>query len=382
MSALFPKDVKVQFEQRWAGHVTRSISSATVEPPTLDDMLNNSSVEHRAAWQRVSLGYTSDQGDITLREHIAADYPGLGPEHILTFCGAQEALFCACHSLLRAGDKVLCIEPGFGPLRLVPQSLGCDVVGQALDIVADRWRLDVDALCQRLAVGQFRMLCLNFPHNPTGAHLSESELRQILVAAEAAGTWVLSDEVFRGLEFGELETLPTAAGLSTRALSIGAMGKALGLGGVRIGWLACADQALVRELMAIKSYLSFCNSSLDEAFALLAWPQVDDLLAVHRQQLRQNLAFIESLLSEASLPWRWLTPQAGCTAFPLWTGPQNAAALAEYLAKDARLMLLSGCCFAPEGFLNHVRIGFGRATFADSWRYFAQQARAFLALGG
>ena len=55
---------------------------------------------------------------------------------------------------------------------------------------------------------------INFPHNPTGAHIGAAVQRRLVEIAESAGAILFSDEVYRGLESRPEQMLPCAASLS------------------------------------------------------------------------------------------------------------------------------------------------------------------------
>jgi aspartate/methionine/tyrosine aminotransferase len=77
--------------------------------------------------------------------------------------------------------------------------------------------------------------------NPTGALIGESDLRRLVELCDERGIHLFSDEVYRGIERDPDRTLPQAADLSERALSLNVVSKALGLPGLRVGWIACRD---------------------------------------------------------------------------------------------------------------------------------------------
>ena len=80
----------------------------------------------------------------------------------------------------------------------------------------------------------------------------------------------MSDEVYRGIETDTAKTLPHAADLSAMALSLNVLSKAYGLPGLRIGWIASRDRALLTRFERAKHYTSICNSAPSEALAVVA----------------------------------------------------------------------------------------------------------------
>src|SRR5690606_17249626 len=108
------------------------------------------------------------------------------------------------------------------------------------------WSLDLDEV--RAAIRPTtKLIAVNFPNNPTGRVVSEADFRALLALADERGIYLFSDEVYRGLERNPTATLPQAAESSARALSLGVMSKAYGLAGLRVGWIACRDRALLQR---------------------------------------------------------------------------------------------------------------------------------------
>src|SRR6185503_19032993 len=108
---------------------------------------------------------------------------------------------------------------------------------------------------------------INFPHNPTGALLPESDLRRLAAATAERGVTLLSDEVYRFLEL-ESSPLPAAATLGEHAISLGVLSKAYGLAGLRIGWIATRDRGVRSRVVQLRDYTTICNAATSEVLAL------------------------------------------------------------------------------------------------------------------
>ncbi len=68
--------------------------------------------ETRALWDGLELGYTESTGHPLLRREIAALYETIEPDEVLTFAGAEEAIFCLANVLLGPGDHAIVTWPG------------------------------------------------------------------------------------------------------------------------------------------------------------------------------------------------------------------------------------------------------------------------------
>lgn len=75
---------------------------------------------------------------------------------------------------------------------------------------------------------------------------------------------VFSDEMYRHLEHEPGLTLPSAADMAPDAVILGGMSKSMALPGIRIGWLATRDKALMHEVRGMKDFTTICASAPSE----------------------------------------------------------------------------------------------------------------------
>jgi aspartate/methionine/tyrosine aminotransferase len=138
----------------------------------------------------------------------------------MTFTGAEEAVFLTMHSLLSAGYHAVVVWPAYQSLHEVARSIGAHVTLVPLD--PRDWSLDVDAVAAAMRPNT-RVVVINFPHNPTGAHLPPADFARLIdIAEDLHGAHLFSDEVYRFLEYSS-ERLPTTAERSSSAVSLGVM---------------------------------------------------------------------------------------------------------------------------------------------------------------
>jgi aspartate/methionine/tyrosine aminotransferase len=314
----------------------------------------------RGELDRLWLGYTESAGAPFLREAIGAAYRG-GPG-VLVCSGAEEAIFAYAHALLGPGDRVVAVEPCYQSLAELPRALGCELVPWPLRAEGGAWRLDPDDLAALVAPGA-ALVVVNSPHNPTGFHFERGAFERVVEIARRAGARLLSDEVYRGLEYAPEGELRPACELYERATSVGVMSKAYGLAGLRIGWLATHDRAALEGAAAFKDYTTICNSAPSELFAALALRHGDALLRRNRALVAANLALVRAAFGREGSPFRWLEPQAGPVAFPALREGLDDAAHCARLAERHGVLLAPGSLFGRPG---HVRVGFGRANASEA----------------
>lgn len=84
---------------------------------------------------------------------------------------------------------------------------------------------DLAAICD----ASTKLIIINFPHNPTGQMISESELREVASIAKSVDATLFGDEVFRLLELPPHPTLPAVCDLYDKGISVAGMSKPYGL---------------------------------------------------------------------------------------------------------------------------------------------------------
>jgi aspartate/methionine/tyrosine aminotransferase len=357
----FPEYKLVKFQAENARRGKYFMGASGPEAISLQELLSMASDEDRQRWQGFSLGFAPSLGDEQLRELIAADYPGLAADNIITFAGAQEAIYATYHALLNAGDRVQVITPVFEPLSIVAEFIGARVNRVQMKSTDACWQLDMDRWFDAQHPDT-RLSVINFPHNPTGAMISKLQLQMIVDQCRDFDGWLFSDEVFRGLEYRDADRLPPAASVYEKAISLGVMSKAYGLGGVRIGWIACQDKQLIQRLHEIKQYLSICNSRADEVLASIALKNRQKLLSQNRDIILNNLGIIEAAAGQFSSRIEWYRPMAGCVAFPRVKNTSSSNDFVEEVLDKTGVLLVPGECFQQGS--GHVRLGFGGSGFA------------------
>ncbi|WP_163996138.1 aminotransferase class I/II-fold pyridoxal phosphate-dependent enzyme [Pyxidicoccus caerfyrddinensis] len=338
------------------------LCSSDIEGWRLKDLLALADPDALARWEGLTLGYTESTGLPALRQELAALYPGLAPEDVLTFAGAQEAVFVLMNVLLGPGTHAVVTWPGYQSLYEVARATGAEVTLLPLR-EEDGWALDLDAL-RRALRPDTRLLVVNFPHNPTGALPDRATFDALCALADERGIHLLSDEVYRLLEYDARDTLPSAAERTPRGISLGVMSKAMGLAGLRVGWLACRDADLLRRCMAFKDYTTICNSAPSEVLALIALRAKEQVLARSRNILAANLALLDAFFARHADTFRWVRPRAGSVAFPRLLRDTPVARFTEEFVEREGVLLLPGDVYDFPG--NHFRLGLGRMNLPDA----------------
>jgi aspartate/methionine/tyrosine aminotransferase len=176
---------------------------------------------------------------------------------------------------------------------------------------------------------------------------------------------LFSDEVYRGLEHDLARRLPPACDLYERAISLGAVSKAHGLPGLRIGWLACRSPELRARITGLKLYTTICSSAPSELLVALALRHASSIVERNRLLVLGNLPLVDAFVERRDDLFSWVRPSAGPIGFPRVTLPDgvDVNAFCEQIATDAGVLLLPGSVYdVPD----HVRFGFGRANLGEA----------------
>jgi aspartate/methionine/tyrosine aminotransferase len=196
MRALRPFALEVFFS-KWEFTARHHLCASDMQSMKLSELLAMADADDRASWDALYLGYTETWGSPDLRETIAATYERMAGSEILTFVGAEEGIFAAMHALLGPEDHAITIIPNYQSVESVPLSI-CDTTGIALDAERE-WDLDLQQLRDAIRPNT-RVICINFPHNPTGKVISRAALDEIVSLCRARGIYLFSDEVYRLIE--------------------------------------------------------------------------------------------------------------------------------------------------------------------------------------
>ncbi len=360
-----------RFFARYEFEVAVNLCASDAQTIKMRELIDGASGPLRAQWEALELGYSESLGHKQLRARIAALYD-VDARDTLVFSGAQEAIYAWARATLHAGDHVVCVWPAYQSLYEVARAQGCDVTLVKLSC-DNGWRYDVEAIA-RAVTPRTKAVVINTPHNPTGCQLSRAQLDDIVTIARRHDAVLVCDEVYRYLEHDARDTLPGAATLYERAISIGVLSKAFGLAGLRIGWVATRDARLLSAMAAYKDYTTICASAPCELLACMALEQRDRIVGATRAIVLDNLNHARAFFAAHRAQLAFVPPMAGCVAVAelcrdsRTTGSAldtslDAVAFADHAAAHHGVLVLPGSVFGLAR--NTFRIGLGRANFTD-----------------
>lgn len=334
-----------EFTAQWPAGTLTNLHSSNPEPLSWQELNTITGCDLAQVIAQSNLGYESVQGNEHLRQLISQQYhQNITSNDVVLTSGAQEGIFLVMQALLEANDHVIAFTPCFEPLVKVAENVGASV--STCELLADNnWQIDWASLkCQFNA--KTKLLIINFPHNPTGSHITANDLQQLQDLCHEHGCWLFSDEVFRGLEHDTNVRIPAAADDCEQAISMGVMSKALALPGIRLGWLCCQNQQLLQKIITIKSHLSICQSSLDAQLCQKVIPHSERIWQRNLDTILNNKKQLKKLV-DSNDEFAWTEPAASATAF-IRLNKYQGRDFAQSLAENKKLLVLPDDVFLTE----------------------------------
>jgi aspartate/methionine/tyrosine aminotransferase len=308
----------------------------------------------------MSLDWSNEsfQGKNSLRQNILAR--SSLTQHcdiadVLVTAGTAEANYLAIMQLLQPTDEIIVESPGWPQALVLARAIGADIKVLRRREEAS-WTLDMAALEDHIS-SKTKVIFLTNPNNPTGQVLTRQDLEQIVTLADRVGAYVLVDEVYAGLEW-QAERAPSVAALYERGITTNSVSKALGLQGLRTGWLICRDKGLIRDAMILRENSSEIMNVMGEAIAdiALGHDRYQSMLAQARAEGQTNLSTLDNFIrSRAELSWQ--PPVAGLIGMCRLQLDVDAESFAKRLLEPPyRTFVIPGHAYElPQ----HIRLGVG-----------------------
>lgn len=303
--------------------------------------------------------YTHNAGFIELRKAIA-DYMmekyrlNYSPDHeIIVTNGASQAIDTALRTILSKGDEVILpapVYPGYTPV--IKQ---CGATPVFINTTDHHFKLTADMIRPHITE-QTTCIILPYPSNPTGVSLNGHELKEIADVAEEFDLLIVADEIYSELTYDEPHvSIGTIA--RDRTITINGLSKSHSMTGWRIGVLMAPEQ-IASQCLKVHQYTVSCASSISQYAALAAYTAGKNDAEPMKEAYRMRRALTEEKLNE--LGFEVVKPDGAFYFFAGIPGTQNAEQFALGLAEHAKVGVVPGTAFGPEG------EGFIRVSYACS----------------
>ncbi len=309
--------------------------------------------------------YTPSAGLPELREAIADKTlrdsgVSVRAGQVLVTNGGKQAVYQAFATLLDPGDEVLLPTPYWTTYPEAIRLAG----GVPVEVLADEtagYRVTIDQL-EAARTPATKVLLLCSPSNPTGAVHSPDEIRGIGAWALEHGIWVVTDEIYEHLVYGDARfssVLAEVPELAEQCVVLNGVAKTYAMTGWRVGWLI-GPADVVKAATNLQSHLTSNVANVSQRAALAAVS--GDLSAVQsmREAFDRRRQTIVSMLSQIDgvvCP----VPDGAFYVYPSVAGvlgrqirgrrPQSSAELAELVLEQVEVAVVPGEAFGPSGYL-------------------------------
>ncbi|MEN2750714.1 PLP-dependent aminotransferase family protein [Psychrobacter sp. FBL11] len=254
--------------------------------------------------------YATPLGLPPLRQLLTRRMAGLGidaqPSQVVLTESGTQAIDLILRFLLTAGDTVVVDDPCYFNFRALLRAHRVKVIGVPYTPNGP----DAEAFVATLNKHKPRLYITNAAiHNPTGATLSPSTAYQVLQLAQAAGLYIIEDDIFADFEVKPAPRLAALDGLS-RVFYIGSFSKTLSAS-LRCGYIAAPNE-WVESLLDLKVATGFGGDQLAAAVVLSALTDSGyrkHMNTIHTRLARARNQTLPKLAKLGIVPW--LIPQAG-----------------------------------------------------------------------
>ncbi len=294
--------------EKWAVHIEGKRRAGLGEPliflsigepdaPPPMAILDEANKQMRAGRTR----YAEGRGEAHARRALARVYTSqtgraIHENQFIYLPGTQTALFAAMMTVVNLGDEVLMADPYYATYEGVIAAAG----GIAVPV-----RVDPDhgfhlkaADLEKVITPRTRVLLMNTPSNPTGAVFTRAEIERIGKLCEKHDLWIISDEVYATLTYGNTVFASPfdVPELEKRTIVVSSISKSHAMPGFRSGWIAASAEFCDRCIPVTETMLFGSQPFLEDALAFALdnhFPEVDQMKRDYEARARALVAALK-----------------------------------------------------------------------------------------
>ncbi len=283
----------------------------------------------------------------------------LDPTQFLVTNGGKQAVFNTMMSLIDPGDEVILPAPYW---TTYPESIRM-FGGVPIEVLAGAdqgFRVSVEQL-EAARSTKTKALIFVSPSNPTGAVYPREEIEAIGRWAADNGIWVITDEIYEHLVYGEVEhhSMPVVVPeILDRCVVLNGVAKTYAMTGWRVGWMA-GPPDIIKAASNMQSHATsnVCNIAQVAATAALSGGLED--VATMRAAFDERRVTIHRMLNEIE-GVDCLEPEGAFYAFPSLIGllgrdvagreAKTTMDLATIILEEAKVAFVPGEAFGAPGY--------------------------------
>jgi aspartate aminotransferase len=310
--------------------------------------------------------YTNVSGTPQLRKAVANWFSkahgfDVAPNEVMVSAGAKQVIFNAFHAVLDEGDEVILPAPYWVSYSEIAKLAGAKPV-PVVSRAEDEFVVNPDLVAKAITP-RTRMLLVVSPCNPTGAVYDENTLRALADLAVKHDLWLLTDDIYRSLIYGDAKFVqPASFGPEVKQRTIIADGvsKTFAMTGWRVGF-AMAPPPVIEAMDTLQGQSTTNAAAVSQAAALAAIEGSTDEVEKMRQAFDSRRKYMVQALR--AIPGvKCVEPKGAFYAFPdlsAFNGKQTPSgkiidgdpSLCDYLIEEARVAVVPGSAFYAPGFV-------------------------------
>lgn len=308
--------------------------------------------------------YTPAAGLPELREAIAVKTKRdsgfeTSANNVLVTNGGKHAVFTAFAALCDPGDEVICPAPYW---TTYPEAI---TLAGGVPVIIDTdettgFRVTVEQL-EKAKTSRTKVLLFVSPDNPSGSVYPPEEVEAIGRWAVDNGVWVVTDEIYEHLTYGDnkFTSMPTLVPeIANQCVIVNGVAKTYAMTGWRVGWMI-GPSDVIKASINFQSHATSNVANVSQVAALAAVSGDLSAVAMMREAFARRAVKMHAMLSE--IPGVMCPePQGAFYCFPKVTGllgksiggtkATNTLELADLVLEHAKVAFVPGEAFGAPGY--------------------------------
>ncbi len=318
------------------------------------------------AMEQGDTGYTQSAGLPGLREAVSAHYTAaygvaVDPEDIVVTQGTSPAMLLVFGALLDPGDEVIVSDPCYPAYPNYVNFLGgVPVTVRVRPEEGFRFRPEE---IRAAITPKTRAIMVNSPCNPTGTVLPPEDLAGLASIAEEHGIWIVSDEIYHGLDFSGRSR--SILEFTDRAFVLNGFSKVYAMTGWRLGYLI-APRPFVRPCEKIQQNFFLCANHFVQVAGTVALTEAQGEVVRMREIYDQRRRYLIPALRDIGLTVACEPTGAFYVFADARAWGDDSLEISRRILEEVHVSVAPGIDFGPGG------EGFLRFSYATSLQRLAE----------
>lgn len=322
-----------------------------------------------------ALQYGLTEGDVRLRQHIAARYKknerlNIDENNVIITTASQQGLDLIGRVFLNSGDVVLCGLPSYlGGLNAFT-SYGAEIKGVELDdngMSAEKLDKNIQEIIEKGKTPKFIYIVPDF-QNPAGITMNEERRLEILNIAYKYNLPIIEDSPYREIRFeGIAQPMFQELDKKGYVITLSSLSKVLAPG-FRIGWIV-GDPILLDKIVTAKQVADLCTSSFVQMIAAEYFEQgfydnnINKIVNKYREKRDAMLGALNDFMPDNVT---WTHPEGGLFLFVILPKHLNSEEIFHLAIKENVAFVIGNVFYCDNSGKNTMRINFSFSSIEEN----------------